>query len=266
VHAASSRLAKGLVAATGGLALSVMLFPVAASAAGTLQPLALTSFTVTSTQCNGPTYLPVANPALNEVYVELGALTGAAPGAGPYPPTFSSCSPLPSAASPVVGSAAVTSVASPNGSATVSAQALGNQLVEESTNVYTTLSASITLSSPAPSVTFSIPYTTSGLTQSGTEDPFALVSFTGATGLVGCVDGSVGLWSNPPGQYDLASPLGPGAGTASVQVFCPDGSELAPGAVGVGVNLLANAYSDDSQADAASANITLHDVTATINS
>jgi hypothetical protein len=34
---------------------------------------------------------------------------------------------------------------------------------------------------------------------------------------------------------------------ASVQVFCPDGSEPAPGAVGLGVNLLANAYSDDGQ-------------------
>jgi hypothetical protein len=92
------------------------------------------------------------------------------------------------------------------------------------------------------------------------------VSFTAATGLIGCVDGSDGIWSNPPGQYDLASPIGPGAGTASVQVFCPDGSELTPGPVGLGVNLLANAYSDNNQPGAASANIALHGVTATINS
>ena len=252
--------------AVGGLTLSLMLLPSAASAAGTPEALALTSFTVTSTQCSGPTYLPVADPTLSEVYGELGALTGAAPGAGPYPPTFSSCTPLPSAAAPVVGSASVSSVASPNGSATVSVQALGNQVVEESANVSPTLGASITLSSPAPSVTFSVPYTTSGLTQSGPEHPFALVSFTAATGLIGCVDGSDGIWSNPPGHYDLASPLGAGGGTASVQVFCPDGSELAPGAVGLGVNLLANASSDNSQPGAASANIALHGVTATINS
>jgi hypothetical protein len=252
--------------ATGGIALSLMVLPSSTSAAGTPDVVPVTSFTVTSTQCSGPTYLPAAEPTLSEVYGELGALTGAAPGAGPYPPTFSSCTPLPSAASVVVGSASASSAASPNGSATVSVQALGNQLVEESANVYTTLSSSITLSSPTPSVTFSVPYTTSGLTQSGTENPFALVSFTAATGLIGCVDGSDGIWSNPPGQYDLASPIGPGASTASVQVFCPDGSELAPGPVGLGVNLLANAYSDNNQPGAASANIALHGVTATIDS
>jgi hypothetical protein len=266
VLAASSRLAKGILVATGGLALSLTVLPSSASATGSPTVVPVTSFTTTSTQCSGPTYLPVANPTLSEAYGELGALTGAAPGAGPYPPTFSSCTPLPSAASPVVGSASVSSVASPDGSATVSVQALGNQLVEESANVDTTLSASVTLSSPAPSVTFSVPYTTSGLTQSGPEHPFALVSFDAATGLIGCVDGSDGIWSNPPGQDDLGSPMGPGAGTATVVVFCPDGSELAPGSVGVGVNLLANAYSDDSQPGAASADIALHGVTATINS
>jgi hypothetical protein len=220
---------------------------------------------VTSSQCDGPTYLPALNPALDEAYAELDSLLGGAPGQGPYPPTFSSCSPLPAAASPVVGSASVSSVASENGSATVSVQALGNQIVEQSADVDTALTASLTLSSPTPSVDFSIPYTTSGLTQSGTEHPFALISFSEATGMR-CVDGSYGLWSIPPGQYDLGSPMGPGAGTASVHFFCPDGSELAPGVVGLAVNLLANAYSDNSQPAAASANIAMHDVTATINS
>jgi hypothetical protein len=265
VLTASFRLAKGVLVTTGGIALSLIVLPASASA-GTPTVVPLASFTTTSTQCSGPTYLPAADPTLNEVYGELGALTGAAPGAGPYPPTFSSCTPLPATLAPLVGSASASSVASPNGSATVAVQALGNQLVEQSVNVYTTLSSSISLSSPAPSVTFSVPYTTSGLTQSGTEHPFALVSFTAATGLIACVDGSDGIWSNPPGQYDLASPMGPGAGTASVQVFCPDGSELAPGSVGLGVNLLANAYSDNSQPGAASADIVLHGVTATINS
>jgi hypothetical protein len=165
----------------------------------------------------------------------------------------------------VVGIASVTSDASPNGSATVAVQAQGNQLVEESANVYTTLSASTTLSSPAQSVTFTVPYATSGLSQSGTADPFALASFTAATGLIGCVDGSDGIWSNPPGQYDLASPTGLGAGTATVQLFCPDGSDLAPGTIGLAVNLLASASSDDGQTDEAGANISLNGVTATIN-
>jgi hypothetical protein len=265
VHAASSGLCRSIVVAAGGLALALVLFPPPASAAAAPGSIALTSFTVTSTQCAGPTYLPVANPALAEFYDELDALAGDAPGAGASPPTFSSCTPLPSAASPVVGDASVTSDASPNGSATVSVEALGNQLVEESANVYTTLNASTTLSAPAQSVTFTVPYTTSGLSQSGPENPFALVSFTAATGLIGCVDGSDGIWSNPPGNYDLASPAGPGTGTATVQIFCPDGSQLAPGTVGLGVNLLASASSDDSQADAAGANISLSGVTATIN-
>jgi hypothetical protein len=266
VHAASPRLATSIGLAAGGLALSLLLLPSAVSAAGAPEQVALTSFAATSTQCSGPTYLPVASPTLREAYAELDALAGAAPGAGPYPPTFSSCSPLPSVASPVVGDATVTSVTSPSGTASVSAQADGNQLVAQSASVYTTLSGSIQLSAPAPSVTFSVPYTTSGLSQSGDEDPFALVSFTAATGLIGCVDGSDGIWSNPPGQYDLASPMGPGAGTATVQVFCPDGSQLAPGTVGLGVNLLANASSDNAQNDVAAADISLHGVTATINS
>jgi hypothetical protein len=200
------------------------------------------------------------------VYDELGQLAGSRPGQGPYPPTFSSCSPLPAAASPVVGSASATSVASPNGSATVSAQALGNQFVEESASVDTMLTGSVTLGSAAPSVTFTIPYSTSGLSQSGSpENAFALISFS-AGAASNCVDGSYGLWSVPPGQYDLSAPMAPGSGTESVQLFCPDGSDLAPGAVSLIVTLLVNAYSSDSQNEAASANIALGGVTATVNS
>jgi hypothetical protein len=226
----------------------------------------VTSYVVTSAQCEGPTYLPVLNPALEDVYSEVDALLASRPGQGPYPPTFSSCTPLPAAAAPVLGSASGSSVASPSGSATVSVQALGNQFIEQSADVDTTLTASLTLSSPTPSVDFSIPYTTTGLTQAGTEDPFALVSFSAAAGLMPCVDGSDGIWSTPPGQFDLESPMGPGSGTASVHLFCPDGSNLAPGVVGLAVNLLANVYSDNGQTATATGNIALHDVTATVNS
>jgi hypothetical protein len=249
-----------------GLALWFIFWPSPAAAAAAPTVVPVTAYVVTSSQCEGPTYLPILNPALEDVYSEVDALVATWPGQGPYPPTFSSCTPLPAAASPVVGSASGSSVASPSGSATVSVQALGNQLIEESANVDTTLTASLTLSAPTPSVDFSIPYTTAGLSQSGSQDPFALVSFSAATGLMPCVDGSDGIWSTPPGQFDLESPMGPGSGTASVHLFCPDGSDLAPGVVGLGVNLLANVYSDNNQAATASADITLHDVTATINS
>jgi hypothetical protein len=263
VHAASW---KSIVAAGGGFALSFLLVPSTASAAGASNVVPVTSYAVASTQCDGPTYLPVLNPALEDVYSELDALVGSRPGQGPFPPTFSSCSPLPAAASPVVGSASASSVASPNGSATVSAQALGNEFVAESSDVDTTLTGSVTLASAAPSVTFSVPYSTSGLSLSGNpEDAFALISFSAGAGS-NCVDGSYGIWSVPPGQYDLSAPMAPGSGTASVQLFCPDGSDLAPGAVSLTVTLLVNAASSDSQNETASADIALNGVTATINS
>jgi hypothetical protein len=252
--------------ALGGLALSLILLPSTASAAGPATVMPVTSFTVTSSQCDGPTYGPVLTPALDEVYAELESLVGTQPGQGAYPPVFSSCTPLPAAGSPLYGSASVSSVAAPNGSASVSVQALGNELVEQSADVDTTLTASMTLSSPATSVTYSVPYTTSGLSQTDSnDDAFALVSFSQAIGLMHCTDGSYGTWSTPPGQYDLESPSGPASGTASVTLFCPDGSQLAPGAVGLGVNLLADAYSDNNSQTAAGANIALNGVTATIN-
>ncbi|HWE71116.1 MAG TPA: hypothetical protein VG205_12160 [Acidimicrobiales bacterium] len=230
----------------------------------------MTTFTVASSQCDGPTYLSVLNPGLDAVYGELSALLGLRPGAGLYPPSLSSCSPLPTALSALVGTASSSSVASPNGSATVSVQSLGNQLVEESAEVNTKLTGSLTLSSPASSVNFTIPYTTAPFTTSGTtpsgDTANAAVIFDGTTGLNTCVDGSTGIWSTPPGQYDLEAPMGAGSGTASVRLFCPDGSDLGPGAVGLDVSLLANAYSGDSVEATASANIQMQGVTATINS
>ena len=104
----------------------------------------------------------------------------------------------------------------------------------------------------------SIPYTTTGLSQTGGNDAFALVAFGQAPGAITCVDGSYGLWSLPPGQYDLSAPLGPGSGTDSVRFFCPDGSDLAPGVVGLGADLLTWAHSDNGQTASASANIELH--------
>ena len=128
-----------------------------------------------------------------------------------------------------------------------------------------TLSAAIPLRAAASSVVVSIPYATTGLAQTGGNEASALVSFGQAPGAIMCVDGSYGLWSLPPDQYDLSAPLGPASGTDSVRFFCPDGSDLAPGVVGFGTDVLTWASSDNGQMAAASANIEMHDVTATIN-
>jgi hypothetical protein len=268
VHRGNVISPKSIGATLGGLGLSLALMPSTASAATSSTVVPVTSFTTTSTQCAGPTYGPALSPALDAVYAELDALIGSAhPGGGATPPVFSSCSPLPAAGSPLYGSASVSSAASPNGSATVSVQATGNGLVEQSADVDTALTTTMTLSAPASSVTYSIPYTTSGLSQTGSDvDAFALVSFSQAKGLIACTDGSYGTWSTPAGQYDLSAPSGPSSGTAAVTLFCPDGAQLAPGVVGLGVNLLADAHSDNGQAAAAGANIQLGDVTATVNS
>lgn len=267
--AARSRTLRSVVASLGGFALSLTFLPLSASAAGASTVVPVRAFTVTSSQCDGPTYLPVLDPEFLEVYGELSALEGLPPGQELYPPSLSSCSPLPTELSPVVGSASVISVTSPNGWVAGSVQALGNDLVEESAQLDIALTGSITLSSPASSVDFSIPYTTSPYTTSGYlssgDAAFALVSFSGAIGLIGCVDGAYGIWSTPPGQYDLEAPMGAGSGIASVQLSCPDGSDLAPGVVGLQVDLLADAYSEDSVQAAASANIQVQGVTATIN-
>ena len=267
MDAGSWALRKSAALSAGGLALSfLLLVPSSASAADTPTVVPVTTFTATSTQCVGPTYLPLLyeGGSLAALAAEIAALEGQPPGSASVP-TISSCTPLPTALSPVVGSASVSSVASPDGSATVTAQATGNEFVEQSAQVDTTLSASIPLSAPASSVVVSIPYTTTGLSQTGGNDAFALVAFGQAPGAITCVDGSYGLWSLPPGQYDLSAPLGPGSGTDSVRFFCPDGSDLAPGVVGLGADLLTWAHSDNGQTASASANIELHGLTATIN-
>jgi hypothetical protein len=266
-------LRESAVVALGGLAISLILLPSSASASatgtgtGTSTVVPVTTFTVTSLQCDGPTYLPVISEGtvLADVFQEIAALEGLPPGEGETPPTLSSCSPLPEALSPLVGGASVSSVASPNGSASVAVQALGNEAVEESADVNTTLSGSITLSSPASSVDFSIPYTTSGVSQSSTGSA-AIVAFSQSPGLIKCVDGSNGIWSPPPGQYDLSAPTGPGSGTWSLVFSCPDGSDLAPGILGPAVYLLAGASSDSGQTESASANFQMNGVTATIDS
>ncbi len=252
----------------GGLALPLLISPSPASAAAGPTVVPITTFAVSSTQCDGPTYLPTLyqNNLFPEVEAEFSALEGQPPGSGGGSiPTVSSCSPPPVALAPVAGRASVSSNASPDGSATVTAQATGNAVAEESAQMNITLSAAIPLRTPASSVVVSIPYVTTGLSRTGRNDAHALVSFGQAPGAIMCTDGSYGLWSLPPGQHALSAPLGPASGTGTVPFSCPDGSDLAPGVVGFGADVLTWAFSDNGQMAAASANIDTHDVTATIN-
>ena len=179
----------------GGLVLPVLVSPSPAWAAAGPTVVPITTFAVSSTQCDGPTYLPTLYQGnlLPEVEAELTALEGQPPGSGARSiPTVSSCSPLPAALAPVAGSASVSSTASPDGSATVTAQATGNAVVEESAQMNTTLSAAIPLGAPASSVVVSIPYATTGLAQTGGNTAYALVSFGQAPGAIMCVDRSYG--------------------------------------------------------------------------
>jgi hypothetical protein len=142
----------------------------------------------------------------------------------------------------------------------VSAQAQGNNLVAESATVQTSLTGSVSLSSPASSVDFSIPYTTSGISQSA--GALAYVWFS-VTAVPNCVNGSIGHWSAVPAGGFF--PMGPGSGIASVQFSCP-GSEIVPGSLGIVLNLSMSAGSSNGAAASASGNFDMSGVTATINS
>jgi hypothetical protein len=169
----------------------------ALSGVATATVLPVSSFAVTSTQCAGPTYLPTVVNAVNLALTDLGR-----PGNPLLSiPDLSSCSAPPAVLSPLL-SASVTSEASPTGSASVSAQALGDTVVEESATVDTSTIGTVVLASPAPSVSFTVPYTTAGLTESGNAG-LALVSFDGSAN---CADGSNSIWFYPPSQHDLTPP------------------------------------------------------------
>jgi hypothetical protein len=269
VGARSWLLRKGAVAAFGAGVLVAAFLPAAASAVGAPSTVPVTTFAVTTTQqCSGPTLLPAVTSLVNQLIRSLGGL-GGTPGSGTVP-GFSSCTATPALLSSLLGTASASSTASANGSASVSAQADGNALSVQSAQEFTELTGSITLSSAASSVDFSIPYTntafaTTGVAPSG-NDASSFVSFMGgAAELNACVDGSSSIWSLPTGEFDLEAPLAAGSGTYRVHVSCPDGSNLAPGAIDLIVNLNAEADSGDNSQAAASANISMHDVTAAIN-
>jgi hypothetical protein len=276
-------LRKCVMATLGAVALSLALLPLAASAAsaaGTPTVVPLTTFTVTSSQCDGPTTSPIIAGPLGDVGSSLGEHSTI-----PDPISFgSACTPPPSELSSVA-SASASAAGSPGGVANVSAQALGNAVIAASANSDVGLTAAIPLSSPASSIEVSIPYTTSGITWTTPNDqgcgPFApgscaagaVVFVDPIAAPITCVDGSQGTASpfNQSGSIDVSSfsaPTAPGSGVVTnIRFYCPDGSDLVPGpGLGFTVSVADSVYSDSGQPETASANIQLHGVTATIDS
>lgn len=266
---------KNVVAALGAAGLSLMFMPLPASAAGASTVVPITTFSVTTgPTCAGGTQSPIVQDLLNDMQPLLGEH-----GSLPVPiPTLSlnpGCSsPAPAALSPLV-SASNTESSSAVGSATVSSEALGNQVLAEEADTAVTLTGTIPLSSPASSVDVSIPYTTTGVTQTPGGDASALVfidpsSIELSEPSLMCADGSFGAMkpyfeSGSLLVFPIGATTPPGSGVVTgVQFYCPDGSALVSG-VGFTVTVADLVSSANGQTETASANFEMHDVTATIN-
>ncbi len=248
--------------------MALLMFPSMASAAGTSTVQPITTFTVTTgPSCAGGAQSPIVEPVQSLVY----GLSYPGPG-GLTLPTVSlnpGCDSPPTELSLLI-SASNTISTSPSGSATVSSEALGDDLLAEQASAIVNLSAPIPLTSPASSVEVAIPYTTSGVrwsTPAGSDDAGAAVSVVPEASnidSINCADGSFGIMS---GDFDTSftSPTPPGSGTLDLKFSCPDGSDLVSG-VGFRVQLTTSVYSASGHTESAAANFAMSGVTATIAS
>jgi len=178
--------------------------------------------------------------------------------------------PPPAALSPII-SASNTLSSSPSGSATVSAQALGNALLTEEADAGVYFAATVPLSAPATSVEVTIPYTTAGatFTDSPPDDRADTLVVLTPTLPINCADGSYG--SMEPYQQQgsiellpLHTRVPPGSGTRSgLRFYCPDGSRVVS-SVGFKLAVVVVTYSASGQTESASVDFRMHDVTATI--
>jgi hypothetical protein len=258
------------VAGLGGAGISLMLLalPAAASASSTVVPI--TNFTVTTgPTCAGGTQSPVVQDLQNEIQPLLGQ-PGTPPAQLPIVSLNPGCSaPAPSELSSVI-SASNTVSSSPSGSATISSEALGNQILAEQASTAVSLTAAIPLSSPASSVDVSIPYTTSGVTQTPGGEASAVVLVAPAASPIMCADGSFGAMqpyeeSGPLLVFPIGATTPAGSGTVNgIQFFCPDGSALVSG-VRFTVVVADSVFSSGGQTESTSANLQMHGVTATID-
>jgi hypothetical protein len=257
-------------AALGAVALPFTLLPSSASAAGTSTVIPITTFGVTSSQCDGP----MTSPLINGLIADLDAVEGPKP---TVPLLFPYSCAAPSSLLALLASSSTTAAGSSSGSATVTAQADGNPLIGESASSDVVLTAAIPLSSPASSVEVTIPYTTSGVTGgpnnvNDTAGGLLIVGPLPVASAIMCADGSQGTISpiNESGDvvlFPIGTPVGPGSGTFDniIRFYCPDGSDLVSG-VGFAVTVADDVISQSGQAESATANFEMHGVTATADS
>lgn len=259
-----SRLPRSVVGGLAGLVLALLLLPSTASAAGTSSVMPITSFTVTTQLCAGGIQSPIVADLQQLV-------TAPGPGLGPLGglPIISlnpECTTAPSVL-PLLYHASNTASGSSSGSATISSEALGNVVLGEEAYGDVDLDASIPLAAPATSVDLSVPYTTSGVTWSsfGNYDQAQALLIIQPTGPWACADGS--FVSASPYEFltSLGTPTPPGSGTLHFHVSCPDGSDLVS-VVHLDVAVATSVDAVTGRTESASANVSVHGVTATINS
>jgi len=269
VHPGFSALSKSCAGALGVFALTLMVSPPPASAAGTSTVEPISTFAVTSEQCAGGTQSPIVQDVQNLI----DELNYPAPGSLPALPTVSlnpGCTPAPPLLSSIINASNTVS-SSPSGSASVSSEALGNPLLAEAAGAGVTFTASIPLSAPASSVDVSIPYTTTGVTMTSGGEAVALVTVEPPNPeLITCSDGSHGTISpfNQSGDIDvfpILQDIAASSGTVSgVRFSCPDGSDLVSG-LGFAVTVQTAVRAASGHTESASANFDMNGVTATVN-
>jgi hypothetical protein len=255
--------------ALGALALTLMVSPSPASAAGTSTDEPISTFAVTSEQCAGGTQSPVVEDVQNLI----DALNYPGSGSLLTLPTVSlnpGCTPAPSLLSSIINASNTVS-SSPSGSASVSSEALGNPLLAEAAGAGVTFTASIPLSAPASSVDVSIPYTTTGVTMTPGGEAVALVTVELSNPeVITCSDGSLGTISpfNQSGDIDafpILQDIPASSGTVSgIRFSCPDGSDLVS-RLGFAVTVETAVHASSGHTESASANFDMEGVTATIN-
>jgi hypothetical protein len=275
MHIGSSIRRRSIGGAFGALALSLMLLPASASAAGSSTVEPINTFTVTSLgACAGGTQSPI----VLDLVSPLGTLGDVLPAL----PTVSlnpGCEAAPSALSALINASNSVS-SSPSGSATLSSEALGNAVLAEQASAGVTFTASVPLSSPASSVDVTIPYTTTGVNttpiSSGGSYAESLVLIgpnfqSNFTDGLTCADGSVGVLApyNASGNivvFPIGQDVPAGSGTVTgIRMYCPDGSDLVSG-VSFLVSVLTDVYAEGGQTESATVNFDMHGATATINS
>jgi hypothetical protein len=228
----------------------------------------LTTWTATTTKCAGPTSVILLSTLTSLLNPILESITGPKQGPPLAGIGLGGCTPPPAALAPLLGSASAEVVTSTAGSLTASVSATGTALAEQSATASTDLDSPITLNSPVSSVDFTVPYTTTGITATPSQPGSFAGAFLGWVALPGtivCTSGKTRAILSSPSGLNLDAPTPASSGTWTGSLACPDGSDIPAGVIQLRVGALVDADSTTSQTAAATANISMHDVTATVN-